>query len=182
MSVAIQYAYEEEAPRLRVNAYRAPNPEPPYDDEPPTRLPVIPALAPWVAEPVLRLVQSEPEPDLEDDGEFDAQRTPREQLDDPRPRAAMLTRALLEAITGDRPVGQLMRWTTPAVFAQLEPLVAPRGSRPWAASVRRMFVSEPTPGVAEVTAVVQRGPRCGALALRLEGLDGKWLVTALHLG
>lgn len=182
MSVATEYAYDDDAPRLRVRAYRAPNPEAPYVEGEPGRLRRSPALAPWVGEQrALRLVP-EPEPDLDDDGAFEPQRTPREQLEDPRPRAATLARALLEALAGDRPLGQLMRWTTPEVFAQLEPLVAPRGSRPWSANVRKLFVAEPAPGVAEVTAVVQRGPRCGALALRLEGLDGKWLVTALHLG
>jgi len=183
MSVATEYAYAGEPARVRVAAFRAPNPEPPYDDEPPTTLRQVPALTPWVpGDPVLRLVRQQAEPDLDDDGEFDAQRTPRECLDDPRRRAAILARALLEALSGDRPLGQLMRWTTPEVFAKLEPLVAPRSARPWVANVRKMFVTEPVPGVAEVTAVVQRGPRCGALALRMEGLDGRWLVTALQLG
>ena len=182
MSVATELAYGGEPQRVRVRAYRAPNPEAPFDEGEPSSLRRVPVLAPWVGEQrALRLVPR-PEPDLDDDGDFEPQRTPREQLEDPRPRAATLARALLEALSGDRPLGQLMRWTTPEVFARLEPLVAPAGSRPWVANVRKVFVTEPTPGVAEVTAVVQRGPRCGALALRMEGLDGKWLVTALHLG
>jgi hypothetical protein len=184
MSVAPDYACEE-APRIRVNAYRAPNPEPPYDEAPPARLRSAPALAPWpqpTGAAALRLV---PEPDAEEDDDgvsFEPERTPRERLEDPRPRAAVLARALLEALAGDRPLGQLLRWMTPEVFASVEPLVAARGTRPWAMSVRRVFVTEPTPGIAEVTAVVQRGPRCGALALRLEGLDGRWIVTALQIG
>jgi hypothetical protein len=176
-------AYEPATP-LRVEAFRAPDPEAPYDDgSPPPLVHGALALAPWVppdAPPALRLVP-EPEPDIEDDGAFDAVRTPREELEDPAPRATMLARALLEALAGDRPLGQLMRWTTPEVIAQLEPLVAARGPRPWAATVRKVLVSEPVPGVAEVTAVVQRGIRAGAMALRLEGLDGRWLVTALQL-
>jgi len=61
----------------------------------------------------------------------------------------------------------------------LPPPVA--GRRPWARSVRSVHVSEPTDGVAEVTAVVDRGSRCAALALRMQGLDGRWLITALDL-
>ncbi|HEV2891697.1 MAG TPA: Rv3235 family protein [Frankiaceae bacterium] len=182
MSVATtDYAYGDDAARVRVKAFRAPDAEPPYEDHPPfPRMRPVSALAPWAGAPGLRLVP-QPEPDLEDDGAFDAQRTPREQLEDPRPRAGMLVRAFLEALAGIRPVGQLMRWTSPDVFGQLEPLVAARGTRA-VANVRKVLVTEPTPGVAEVTAVIQRGPRCGALALRLEGLDGRWLVTALQLG
>jgi hypothetical protein len=188
MTVAtpLDYADDYEPVRhLRVTAHRAPDPEPPYDDDVPPPPPGVRgslALAPWTDVPLppapLRLVL---EPDVEDDGAFDAVRTPREELEDPAPRAAVLARALLEALAGDRPLGQLMRWTTPEVFAQLEPLVAARTPRPWAATLRRVLVSEPLPGIAEVTAIVQRGPRAGAVALRLEGVDGRWLVTALQL-
>ncbi|HEU0132642.1 MAG TPA: Rv3235 family protein [Mycobacteriales bacterium] len=170
-------------PRLRVTARRIPDCEPEYDDGP--RHPVIRgslALAPYAprgAAPALRLV---PEPDVEDDGAFDPVRTPREDLEDPRPRAAILVRAVLETLAGTRPVGQLMRWTSADVFAELEPLVAAHRSTPWVVTLRRVLVSEPVPGVAEVSAVVQRGARAGALALRLEGVDGRWLVTALQLG
>lgn len=179
MSVAAEYAYER---GLLVTAYRAPNPEPPYDDPEPVRGPALPSLR--EAPPLgvqLRLVP-DPEPPPADDREWDPQPTPRGDLEDPRPRAAVLARAFLEALCGDRPVGQLMRWTTAEVYAQLEPLVAARTPRPWAATLRRVLVAEPSPGVAEVTAIIQRGPRTGAMALRLEGLDGRWLVTALQLG
>jgi hypothetical protein len=171
-------------PVLHITAHRLPDPEAPYDDRVPVPTHGALALAPYVPSaqpPVLRLV-TETEPDLEDDGQFDPVRTPRTELENPAPRAALLARALLEALCGVRPLHQLARWTTPDVFEQLEPHVASRGHRPWAATVRRVFVTEPTPGVAEVTAVVQRGPRAGAVAMRLEGLDGRWLVTALQLG
>jgi hypothetical protein len=179
VSVATQYPYEQ--PRIEVRAYRAPNPEPPYDDVPPiVRLRPVAALAPWLGPPGLRLV---PEPEEADEEvSFEAQRTPREGLEDPRPRAAMLARALLEVLTGTRPVAQLLRWTAPEVFARLEPLAATHRGGRGVCAVRRVLVSEPAPGIAEVSAVVQRGPRCGALALRMEGLDGRWVVTALQLG
>jgi hypothetical protein len=169
-------------PVLRVTAHRVPDAEPPYDDGFTAPVRGALALAPWVAPahmPALRLV---PEPvDLDDDGTFDPVRTPRTALEDPAPRATVLARALLEALAGDRPLGQLMRWTTPEVFAQLEPLVTTRAQRPWAATLRKVLVAEPLPGIAEATAIVQRGARTGALALRLEGIDGRWVLTALQL-
>lgn len=113
---------------------------------------------------------------------FDTVRTRRAALPPPGPRAAVLIRAVLETISGDRPPVQLMRWVTPAVFEDIESAIYAGSARCWAASMRRLVVTEPADGVAEVAAVVQRGVRATALAMRLEGLDGRWVVTALQLG
>jgi hypothetical protein len=43
-------------------------------------------------------------------------------------------------------------------------------------------VSEPADGVAEVCALVRRGARSTAVALRMEGMDGRWQCTAIELG
>jgi hypothetical protein len=171
----------EHAPVRRFAVRRVPDAEPPYDDGLPAACGAtwaLPEHVPVRPGAVLRLL---PDPE-EDDVAFDYVRTPRDQLDDPKARAATFVRALLETLAGDRPVGQFVRWTTPAVFDDLEPLVATRSGRPGRIALRRLYVAEPVPGVAEVTAVVQQGPRAGAVALRLEGLDGRWLVTALQLG
>ena len=48
--------------------------------------------------------------------------------------------------------------------------------------VRRVRVCEPADGIVEACAVVVSHGRVRALALRLEGLDGRWLVTALTIG
>ena len=181
---------------LHVTAYAVPDPDPPYDDADGVegdgagrddatarygpagrRLPPYPVrAAPSPA--ALRLL---PPPDAEQGPEsFDPVRTPREQLDDPVPRAAMLARAVLEALAGIRPVSQLARWVVPEVLAVLQSSAVTRAARPAPTALRRVLVCEPTPGIAEVTAVVDRGPRVEAMALRLEGLDGRWLVTALQ--
>ncbi len=107
--------------------------------------------------------------------------TPREALPDPRPRAVALVRALLEVLAGDRPSRHLALAMTLDVLNRVEQSHR-CGSRPWARSLRTLRVAEPTPGTAEVAAVVERGGRCTALALRLEGLDGRWMVTELELG
>lgn len=182
--------------RLTVTARRVIDSEPPYDDgatSPATirsaGLPTDGALAlsvPFrVDEPIapgpppLRLIHAEPDLDDED---FDVVHTGRSGLPAPQGRAVVLVRAILEAIAGDRPVTQLTRWVSDDVYADIESTVCPGTPRSWAATVRRVIVTEPADGVAEVVAVIQRGLRSTALALRLEGLDGRWVVTALHLG
>jgi hypothetical protein len=91
---------------------------------------------------------------------------------------------LTEVVGGFRPLGQLTKRAVPGVVAQVSDSRAagvgkPAGARPVVRSVR---VSEPTPGAVEVSATVRHGERCRALALRLEGLDGRWQCTALTLG
>ncbi len=143
--------------------------------------------------PPLRLVPepSEPAPAGESGGApdegapcdemcFDPVRTPRVELPALGRYAATLTRLLLEVLAGDRPVRQMTRCATPAVCDEVEVLVNPRASRPWAGSLRRLVICEPMPGVAEVTAVVTQGLRTIGLALRLEGVDGRWQLTALQ--
>ena len=53
------------------------------------------------------------------------------------------------------------------------------GSRPGTGAVRSVHVQQRPDGVAEVCATVHRGQRMAALALRLEGRDGRWCCTEL---
>jgi hypothetical protein len=111
-------------------------------------------------------------------------RTGRDQLPDPRPWAHGFVQALTEVLGGFRPVGQLSKRVLPSVVAQVTDCLAeaagkPAGARPVVRSVR---VNEPMPGAVEVSATVRHGDRCRALALRLEGLDGRWQCTALIIG
>lgn len=172
----------EAVSRVRVTAHLVPETDPPYDDGEPAAVLVPEAdLAPYAGVPaMLRLVAPDGR-DGPDDGEpaedsFDPVATARHDLEDPLPRAAVLARALIEAAAGLRPIGQLARWVTDDVLAILHTLVAHRSSQP--SALRRVLVSEPLPGIAEVTAIVQRGPRAQAMAIRMEGYDGRWLVTA----
>ena len=45
-----------------------------------------------------------------------------------------------------------------------------------------LHVTEPADGVAEVAAVLRIENRFRALALRLEGLDGRWRCVRLQIG
>lgn len=123
----------------------------------------------------------------EDD--FGPRHTPRENLPAPRPWAGRLVQAIVEVTSGVRPVSQLVRWTTTDVYATMQRRIAhtelaQRGAngRRVGAIVRSIHIDEPADGVAEVCAVVQHGARCRAIALRLEGFDGRWQCTALQVG
>lgn len=158
--------------------------EPPYDDELPAR--PAPAAAPLgplraLAPMPLRLVP----PLAPTTGEAEDARvlTPVSDLPPARPVAQALVQGLLEVLGGVRPVSQLQRGTTPELFAELEHLVHGRpraaGARPLTGAVRSLHVQERPEGVAEVCATVRRGQRMAAVALRLEGIGGRWCCTEL---
>lgn len=122
-----------------------------------------------------------------DDEEFGRQPTRTQLLPEPRALVAKLSQAIVEVISGQRPAPQLIRHTSPTIYSVLarQALVAGRRRTPGArrpAVVRRIRLCEPADGVVEACAVVVSHGRVRALALRLEGLDGRWLVTALTIG
>ena len=155
-------------PALRLLA--VPASEPPYDDEVVTRptLRLVPATE-------HRLVRVMP---ASDDG-----RSEPDDLPDARPFAQALVQRLLEVCGGVRPVPQLQRDTTPALYAELEQALLRRprtaGPRTGARDVRSVHVQRHCDGVAEVCATVRRGDRWGALALRLEAVHGRWQCTRM---
>jgi hypothetical protein len=118
--------------------------------------------------------------------EFGPRPTRRAALPSPRTWAGRVVQAIVEVLAGVRPATQLVRWTTEEVYEQISSRVLavhggdtdgpPRGV------VRSLHVSEPADGVAEVCALVRRGARSTAVALRLEGMDGRWQCTAIELG
>src|SRR5262249_3806692 len=114
---------------------------------------------------------------------FGPQPTARRDLPEPRTWAARVTQAIVEVLGGLRPLPQLTRWTTTAVYEEIShlPFLPPGAAGP-RMILRSVHVAEPADGIAEVCAVVRTGRRCSALALRLEGLDGRWQCTVLVLG
>lgn len=99
--------------------------------------------------------------------------------------------AAVEIVGGDRPVTQLLRWTTREVYddlarrAHLVALAAGRrpgqggiqSIRPHVVGVRTSFLA---PDVAETSAHVRYGERSRAVALRFEWRTGRWQCTALE--
>jgi len=138
---------------------------------------------------VLHLVIDDPaDADIEQDvADFGPQPTPSRDLPSATEWGRRLVQVVVEVMCGQRPPVQLLRWTSESVYddvlAQTLPNPRPGTScarrRPRVSSVR---VCEPVDGVAELSAVVHGQHRVQALALRLEGRDGRWQVTALEAG
>lgn len=91
----------------------------------------------------------------------------------------LLARALVEVLSGQRPLPQLRVHCAPEVFAGLQSRQILTGALSHLLTVR---VCEPADGVAEVSAVFRRGERVRAIAFRIQGVDGRWRVTALQTG
>jgi hypothetical protein len=185
-------------------AFALPGGLPDVPDVPPAlrTAPITEPVAESADEPRLRLVETVAPParsrrsrrhrpsvaTIED--EFGPQRTPRDQLPEPQLWSARLVQAFVEVHAGLRPAAQLIRWTTTAVQDTIsrQPSLSATASatdvrtRRHGEVVRSVRASEPVDGVVEVSAVVQRGDRCRAIALRLEGIDGRWQCTAVQLG
>lgn len=123
---------------------------------------------------------------------FGPQPTARAELPEPLKWGRRLAQVLAEVLVGLRQPTQLLRWTTPEVYAVIarRSLVARSRSGTSASgqsprpriAVRSVRVCEPADGVAELAVVLQDGPRVRAMALRLVGQDGRWRVEALHVG
>jgi len=83
------------------------------------------------------------------------------------------------------PAPQLIRWTTPEVYSVVARRHAASRRRAMVASratVRRVRICEPADGVVEACAVVVDNGRVRALAMRLTGLDRRWVVSVLQVG
>jgi hypothetical protein len=105
--------------------------------------------------------------------------------------AARIGTALVEIVGGDRPVAQVLRWTTPEVYQDLTRrahLVARTvGRSPGSGgiqSVRPQLVAAHTSFVtercAEVSLHVRYGQRSRAVAARFELIRDRWQVSALE--
>lgn len=118
-------------------------------------------------------------------------RTPRSQLPDPRELGLRLAVAVGEALAGARPPDHLAKSFSEAAFDTVLAAVPARqravrrvaGSpaRP-RIKVRSVRSFEPTDGAAEVCAHVHVGNRGRAVALRFEGMAGRWICTQVQVG
>ena len=169
---------EPDGPALRL--VPAPASAPPYDDE------LVDGAPPLGPIPRLRAVP-EPIPRAPDDADawLAASRTPTCALPAAGLFARVLLQGVLEVLAGVRPLKQLQRDTSPELYARLQATCGDPGRdrgaviRPGGRSVRSLHVQQRPEGVAEICATVLRGSRPTALALRLEGLDGRWRCTEL---
>ncbi|MFJ4037694.1 Rv3235 family protein [Microbacterium sp. NPDC090007] len=119
---------------------------------------------------------------------FGRQRTPVSELPPPEPFAVQVVHAVLEVLAGVREVDQLARWLSgdvySAVTARASLTARARSARGLPAlrtthAIRNVRASSPADHVVEATVTVATRVRTRAVALRLEGLDGRWRVTSL---
>jgi hypothetical protein len=104
------------------------------------------------------------------------------ELPDPARWAARLVQAVVEVLAHERPRQQLVRWLSTEVYADLGVHLAAtprRGRTGVRRTVSSIHLCEPADGVVEASAVVVGGTRARAVAVRLEGWDGRWRCTRL---
>ncbi|MDQ1122924.1 Rv3235 family protein [Microbacterium trichothecenolyticum] len=121
---------------------------------------------------------------------FGPQRTPTHELPPSETFARNVVRGVLEVLSGVREVEQLARWLSEDVYRTLSVRASlaarARSARRITAlrevhEIRNVHVFEPADGIVEATVTAAARVRTRAIALRLEGLDGRWRVTALAL-
>jgi hypothetical protein len=165
--------------------YLAPVPdcEPPFDDE---RSAVSRLRRLRVAARSAALVRTIPDtvkdpavPGWSQDADMGVRRTATASLPAATRSGPVLARALVEVMSGQRPLSQLRVHCAPDVFAGLQARPVLRGALGHLLNVR---VCEPADGAAEISVVFRRGERVRALAFRIQGVDGRWRITALQTG
>jgi Family of unknown function (DUF6459) len=115
---------------------------------------------------------------------------PDDAADEVKAWARRFAQAVVEVAGGDRPVTQLLRWTTPGVYQDLGRRVqimaqtrsAPERLRTIRPQVLSVHVFQPKPTSVEVSVHVRYGLRSRALAARMERRRGAWTCTDLQLG
>ena len=103
--------------------------------------------------------------------------------------AARFLQAVVEVVSSDRPLSQLLRWTDERVYEEIgcrKRRVALRrqatGVKPGRQQVASVHVAQLNPATAEVAARVACGSRSRAVAARLELVRDRWLCTAITFG
>ncbi|GAA5204148.1 Rv3235 family protein [Microbacterium jejuense] len=121
---------------------------------------------------------------------FAPQRTPSTELPSPTHFLHNLALGVLEVFAGVREVEQLARWLTEDAYRKLvvrtNLATRARNARGMAArrpvhTVVSVHESSPADGIVEAVVVVRGPARTRALAVRLEGRDGRWRATSLAL-
>ena len=105
----------------------------------------------------------------------------RRRLDSPAPAGARIALALCEVEAGMRSPLQLERLCHLTIWSKLaERLRRSGGPAVTARSLVRVIAQEHTPGLAEVTVLINRGGRVVPVAMRLDGAKGHWELLELQ--
>jgi hypothetical protein len=171
------------APARRPYLAPVPDCEPPFDDERSAvsrlRQLRVTARSAALVRTVPDTVKDPAVPGWSQDADMGVRRTATAALPAATRSGPVLARALVEVLSGQRPLSQLRVYCAPEVFAGLQARPVLRGALGHLLNVR---VCEPADGAAEISAVFRRGERVRALAFRIQGVDGRWRITALQTG
>ena len=115
------------------------------------------------------------------DPDFGPQPTRRADLPDAHATAARIALAALEVMRGRRPAAQLLRCTSPEVYETLARRPSARAGEGRRVRIRRIVLCHPADDAVEATVILDEGDRVRAMAMRLEGRDGRWVVQALQI-
>lgn len=114
--------------------------------------------------------------------EFDAEFTPQPTSAIELPKIEPLIQKFIynavEIWSGRRSPQQLQQLCHYTVFGELQ---RKAGSIKELGRVRKTRITEPLDGVCEATVTIRFGDRLRVVAIRFEGLDGRWLCTCLTL-
>jgi hypothetical protein len=86
--------------------------------------------------------------------------------------------SVIEIWAGRRQPAQLIRSCHRVIYMEL---LRKTGSQSEIGKLRNIHQSEPLDGICESTVTVRYGDRLRAIVIRFEGVDGRWLCTALRL-
>mgnify|MGYP000042837200 CR=1 FL=1 len=86
--------------------------------------------------------------------------------------------SVVEVWAGRRQPAQLIRWCHRVIYMEL---LRKSGSQKEIGKIKSIHQSEPFDGICESTVVIRFGARYRSAVIRFEGVDGRWLCTALHL-
>ena len=86
--------------------------------------------------------------------------------------------SVVEVWAGRRQPAQLMSWCHRVIYMDL---LRASGSQKEIGKIKSIHQSEPLDGICESTALIRYGERLRAVVIRFEGVDGRWLCTALRM-
>lgn len=127
---------------------------------------------------------------LDDDEFFAPQSTSTDDLPNPQHLIETLAHCTLEIISGARDLEQIARYVTDDVYRHLlkrvhvsqraraitkRPITRPNFA------LGRTIITQPVDGVVEAVVIVHGRARTRSIAIRLEGIDGRWRATTLNV-
>jgi hypothetical protein len=112
------------------------------------------------------------------DAEFAPKPTSAADLPDIHELTFQFIHNVVEIWAGRRSAAQVQAMCHHLIFADLQ---RKAGQQKLVGRIRKIKVTEPLDGISESTVTVRYGDRLRVVAIRFEGLDQRWLCTALTL-